>query len=130
MPCVLQGVSELHSVKVNLVGHIWLLRRTQRCPDWCLIAGLCTLNLRDLTIPVAPNRALPIDEEQLASFRSSYRGLSYSLAHSGHTVNNDLPGNNRSEMVAALRVPESMAERRQDLKSEDATMVGARARGR
>jgi hypothetical protein len=45
----------------------------------------------------------PIDERVLATFRPSYKYLSYVIHAIGRRVNDDLPGIDRPETVVALR---------------------------
>jgi hypothetical protein len=49
-----------------------------------------------------PGQRLDLDEEKLASYRSSYRFLSYFLAHHGIKVRPDLPGYDRPKSIEAL----------------------------
>ena len=102
-PSSLQAFSILDGIEVNLVGHIRLMWRVERGDHHWLISGLRVLYIRDLLIPCNPNERPAIDAQQLEQFRQSYRFLSYSLTRSGHTLNNDLPGVDRPETIAALR---------------------------
>jgi len=56
----------------------------------------------DMMATAHPGQRLDLDEEKLASYRSSYRFLSYSLAHYGIKVRHDLPGIDRPESVDAV----------------------------
>jgi hypothetical protein len=53
-------------------------------------------------VPVVPGQTLHVDPNDLASFRASYRLLSYVLSRIGYAVKGELPGEDRPESVAAL----------------------------
>jgi len=73
-------------------------RREQR---WKL-SGFQAVYLRDELVPAVPGQTIVIAPEALATFRPSYRLLSYVLSQNNYRVNSDLPGDDRPDTVAAL----------------------------
>jgi hypothetical protein len=104
--CTLHGMTELDGIDVALVGYTRLLWRARRSGDRWLIAGLRAMYLSDMLLPRNPSRVPQIDDDALRTFRPSYKYLSYLITKSGRTIQDDLPGIDRPESVAALRAAE------------------------
>ena len=104
--CALHGMTELDGIDVALVGYTRLLWRAQRSGEGWLIAGLRAMYLSDMLLPRNPSRVPHIDHDALRAFRPSYKYLSYIITQSGRTIQDDLPGIDRPETVAALRAGE------------------------
>ncbi len=49
-----------------------------------------------------PGESLPVRAGDVATFRRSYRMLSYVLSLQGYAVNAELPGDDRPDLVSAL----------------------------
>jgi hypothetical protein len=101
--CSLHGILELHGADVAMVGYTRLMWRVQRHEGCWKIAGLSAVYISDMLLPRNPNRVPPIDETVLATFRPSYKYLSYVIHATGRHINDDLPGIDRPESVLALR---------------------------
>ncbi len=65
-------------------------------------AGFDGVYMRDELTAAIPGQSIVIDPAALAGFRTSYRMLSYVLTLQGYRVNNELPGEDRPEQMAAL----------------------------
>jgi hypothetical protein len=100
-------VGKVDGADVDVVSHVRLLARAERRTDRWLLAGLRALYLSDLVLPLDPSRVPAIDTAKAATFRSSYRYLSYMLAASGLPPRESLPGIDRPETVKTLRDAES-----------------------
>ena len=89
-------------VELTLSSHaLFLYRVEKRTGEWGLMS-FGAIYRRDELIPATPGQSVTIPPEDLAGYRSSYRNLSWSLAQTGYTVNNDLPGEDRPETVSAI----------------------------
>jgi hypothetical protein len=104
--CALHGITELDGVDIALVGYARLLWRALRSGDRWLIAGLRAMYISDMLLPRNPSRVPQIDDNDLRTFRPSYKYLSYVITKSGRTIQDDLPGIDRPESVVALRAAE------------------------
>ncbi|QRX81745.1 nuclear transport factor 2 family protein [Glaciimonas sp. PAMC28666] len=106
-PTQLVAFVPVDGVDVCLNAYVRLMWRVQMLGDRWLIAGLRMIYIRDMLTPVNPGRVPVIDEAEASRYRHSYRYLSYVLARTVHPVQDDLPGVDRPEMVAALRAGEA-----------------------
>jgi len=104
--CAVHESSLLDGVEVIMTSYTRLLWRVQSFNGKWLIVGLRGIYIRDQIIPSNPNRVPKLDQSKLASYRASYRYLSYMLANRGAVPLNNLPGVDRPETVAALRAGE------------------------
>lgn len=92
----------IYGVELTLSSHaLFLYRVEKRSGEWGLMS-FGAIYRRDELIPVTPGQSVTIATEELAGYRPSYRNLSWSLAQTGYAVNNDLPGEDRPETVAAI----------------------------
>jgi len=92
----------INGVELTLSSHaLFLYRVEKRSGEWGLMS-FGAIYRRDELIPVTPGQSVTIAADELAGYRSSYRNLSWSLAQTGYAVNNDLPGEDRPETVAAI----------------------------
>lgn len=89
-------------VDVHLSSHARFLYRVERRDGRWRIAFFDALYVRDELAPAIPGQALAVPPEALSGFRSSYRMLSYLLSLTGYAPNQDLPGDDRPETVAAI----------------------------
>jgi len=104
--CAVHESSLLDGVEVIMTSYTRLLWRLQSFNGKWLIVGLRGIYIRDQIIPSNPNRVPKLDESKLASYRASYRYLSYMLANRGAVPLDNLPGVDRPETVATLRAGE------------------------
>ncbi|MFI6099314.1 nuclear transport factor 2 family protein [Lentzea sp. NPDC051213] len=90
-------------VEVDNTAYARLLTRARRTPDGWRIVRFESIYQRDALVPVIPGTAPEIRPEDLEKYRPSYRFLSYLLALDGHELAQDLPGDDRPELAAAVR---------------------------
>jgi hypothetical protein len=92
----------LHGIEVDLVVYTRLLYRTERREGRWHIARLDCIYERDTLTPTMPASQIVLDALALAKLRPSYRMGAYVFGQRGYTVNQQLPGDDRPEQVAAL----------------------------
>ena len=93
---------EIDGVEMTLSAHCLMIYRVEkRGGVWGLIS-FGAIYRRDEFIPAIPGVVADISSEKLKQFRPSYRNLSYCLELAGFEVNNELPGEDRPETVAAI----------------------------
>ncbi len=68
---------------------------------WHVVA-FTSIYEKDSIVPVYPNKDVHIDASELAGYRSCYPGMCYMNHLDGRPSNEDLPGTDRPELVAAL----------------------------
>ncbi|WP_010219535.1 nuclear transport factor 2 family protein [Sphingomonas sp. PAMC 26621] len=104
--CTVHAFTAIDGVEVDVVSYCRLQWRAQRDGAHWLIAGLRSIYIRDVLAAVNPRQVPDLDLALLAGFRPSYRHIAYLAGKSGSTVRNDLPGVDRPETIAVLRVGE------------------------
>jgi hypothetical protein len=92
----------VHGVEADLIVYTRLLYRTRRRQGGWRIARLDCIYERDTLTPTLPMCPLPLDAAALANLRSSYRMGAYVFGERGYAINQELPGDDRPEQVAAL----------------------------
>jgi len=90
-------------VEVDNTAYARLLTRARRTGDGWRIVRFESIYQRDSLVPVVPGTAPEIRPEDLARYRPSYRFLSYLMALDGHELAQDLPGDDKPELVQAVR---------------------------
>ena len=93
-------------VKVTVTTQARLFARVERRDGEWRIARLSALYFQDAMASDTPGQFPVLDEARLASYRPSYRYLSYLLAESGKTARGDLAGIDRPDLCAALYAAE------------------------
>lgn len=89
-------------IAMVLSAHCLMIYRAEcRDGEWRL-ASFSAIYRRDEMHPVIAGRIPEYDEALIATFRPSYRLLSWCLYLTGYTVNNDLPGTDRPDTVSAI----------------------------
>jgi hypothetical protein len=78
------------------------LYRTERRQGRWRIVGLQCVYERDTLTPAVPGRQVPVDTSRLASLRPSYRLMAYVFGERGYTIDQQQPGDDRPEQVAAV----------------------------
>lgn len=88
--------------QVDLVSYARILTRVHKDADgWKILQGDCIYE-RDELIAVVPGAGITIDPKELAGYRPSYQGLCYVLARTGQTSDQELPGEDKPEMIEKL----------------------------
>jgi hypothetical protein len=106
--CTVHAFTAIEGVEVDLVSYCRLLWRAQRSGSQWLIAGLRSIYIRDVLVPVNPQQVPILDLKMLAGFRPSYRFIAYLAGRAGNKVRDDLPGVDMPGSVVALRTCEQM----------------------
>lgn len=92
----------LHGVEVEITAHSRLHERLEKRDGIWRLSRLGIVYLRDILSLVNPASKLEIDNTRLATYRLSYRYLSYFLALTGASPRMDLPGVDQPETVEPL----------------------------
>lgn len=106
--CTVHAFTLLDGVEVDLASYCRLQWRAHRSGAHWLIAGLRSIYIRDVLVPVNPQQLPELDLELLAGLRPSYRFIAYLMRQAGNTAPDDMPGVDRPETVATLRASEQM----------------------
>ena len=96
IPMAIDGVDLVLSAHSRLI-----YRAEKRDAEW-RISGLDAVYLRDELTPVILGQSVTIDATEVEGFRASYRNLTYCLRKSGFDIDQNMPGEDLSETVAAL----------------------------
>jgi hypothetical protein len=94
--------AEVNGVQAQLSSHARFLYRVERREGTWRISGFDAVYVRDELAPSAPGDSLPVKAADVAHFRTSYRMLSFVLSSQGYTVNPNLPGDDRPDLVEKL----------------------------
>ena len=89
-------------IEVDTTANCRLLNRVRRDNGIWRLASLDVIYEKDMLAPVNPSDQLMINREELRQYRPSYRFLCYTLHSIGRSVNPNLPGDDRPELIAAL----------------------------
>lgn len=92
----------LNGAEVEAIAHSRLHERLKKRNGAWRIARMGIVYVRDQINLVNPSDRIEIDNAQLATYRPSYRFLSYFLALSGETPRMDLPGIDRPATVQPM----------------------------
>ena len=93
---------KLDGVDAQLSSHARFFYRVERREGHWKLSGFEGVYVRDELVPCVPGQTLSIAPSELASFRTSYRLLSYVLTRNGYRVNADMPGEDRPATVETL----------------------------
>jgi hypothetical protein len=92
----------LKGVEMNLSSYTRFLYRVERRNENWGIVSFDAIYTRDELTPAIPGRSISIDADELKAFRPSYRMLSYCLATQGYSVDSNLAGDDRPDLVEEL----------------------------
>jgi hypothetical protein len=92
----------IDGVEMTLSAHCLMIYSAEKREGVWGLMSFGAIYRRDEFIPANPGVVADIPAEKLENFRPSYRHLSYCLELAGFEVNNDLPGEDRPETVAAI----------------------------
>lgn len=94
--------AEQDGIEVDLTVSCRYLTLLRRDGGAWRISRVETICERDTLNPVVPGDVLALDRERLASYRPTYRFLSYNIASRGIDPPQDLPGDDRPDLCAHL----------------------------
>lgn len=106
-PCQLIIFVPIDGIDMCVTGVVRLLWQAEDLHGNWLLTGLRMIYIRDHLASCDPTNQPVIDRKELASYRPSYRFLSYILARSPNRPRNDLPGIDRPETVEAVRAAQA-----------------------
>lgn len=86
----------------ELDSDIKMLFRAQKVAGAWQLVSLNGIYEKDMLLPVSPTNDMVVPTDEIATYRSSYANLTYVLRKDGQTVNPDLPGIDRPELVDEL----------------------------
>ena len=89
-------------VEVDLFVYCRYINRLRRDADVWRLASVDTVREKDTMRPVDPGVILQLDPARLASYRPSYRFVSYNLESLGVAPQPDLPGDDRLDLLQPL----------------------------
>lgn len=93
---------KLKGVEATLSTHSRFLYRAERRNAQWRLFGFDAIYMRDELTPAISGQTISIDPAEVREFRPSYRMLSYYLRSQGFTVDSELAGEDRPDLVAAL----------------------------
>jgi hypothetical protein len=100
-PGTIHGRNLFGGVEVDMVSYARfhsLVVRTDR--GWRLKSFMGIYN-RDTMTAVNPNDRLPVDWKEITKFRPEYRFLCYTMMQRGYSVSQELPGDERPDILKA-----------------------------
>ncbi len=101
--CTMHNFYPLEGISCKYTGYVRLLCRLLQVDGVWLISGAHCIYIRDLVQTCNPNQIAMLDEVELSTYRTSYANLCYQMVRAGLKPQNDLPGQDLPETVAALK---------------------------
>lgn len=101
--CTLHDFFLLDGIACKYTGYVRLPWRFVRVNDTWKIAGARCVYLHDLITSCNPGNSPLLNEDELSSYRASYRYLCYQLTRAGLKPHNDLPGADLPHTVTDIR---------------------------
>jgi hypothetical protein len=89
-------------IEVDLFVHCRYVNRLRRRGGSWRLASVDCICEKDTLLAVHPDEPLKFDRSLLATYRSSYRFLSYNLQSHGISPPSDLPGDDRPELCEPI----------------------------
>lgn len=93
---------EFDGVLVDVTTWTRFFSRARRERDRWLLVTFDGIYMKDRIDPVDPAATLVLEPERLAAGRASYRHQAYMADFHGYPRNNELPGDDRRDLVAAF----------------------------
>jgi SnoaL-like domain len=93
---------KLKGVEATLSTHSRFLYRAERRQGEWRIFGFDAIYMRDELTPAISGQRIVIDSSEVIDFRPSYRMLSYYLKSQKFTIDSELAGEDRPDLVDAL----------------------------
>ena len=88
-------------VEVDMVNYARFHSMAVRTPGGWRLKSFMGIYSRDTLTAVNPNDALPIDWTEIKKFRPEYRFLCYAMMQRGYSISQELPGDERPDIVNA-----------------------------
>jgi len=93
---------KLNGVEATLSTHSRFLYRVERRNGEWRLFGFDAIYMRDELTPSISGQTISIDPSALKGFRPTYRMLCFYLKSQGFTIDSELPGEDRPDLVEAL----------------------------
>ena len=93
---------QIDGADMTLSSHCLMVYKVEKRKGAWGLMSFGAIYRRDEIIPAMPGSVISIPPAEVSQYRPSYRNLAWSLARTGYAVNNDLPGEDRPETVAAI----------------------------
>lgn len=94
--------AKLNGLEAMLSAHSRFLYRIERRDEEWRVLGFDAVYVRDELTPTIPGQVIRIEARELERFRPTYRLLSYYLKYQGFTVDSELAGEDRPDLVKSL----------------------------
>lgn len=101
-PVVLHVLTELDGEEIHLIVYTRMYSRVKKVREKWLIAGIRSVYVRDMIVPLNPARPPHFDEEELATHRPPYRYLSYMQKRMRGKLPFEQPAVDRPDLVQKL----------------------------
>ena len=92
----------LSGIEGTLSAHARFLYRAERRGGQWRIVGFDAYYIRDELTPAVPGQTVQLDSKELGALRPTYRLLSYYLKSKGFSIDSNLPGEDRPDLIDAL----------------------------
>ncbi len=102
LPAIIWTRSTIRGIEADYEGSLRLLYRTEKRQGRWGIRSMQAIYETDTLRPAIVGQRLDVSEEELATFRPSYRALSFSFAERGRPLNQDAVGDDQPQGVEAL----------------------------
>ena len=102
MMTTIQMRMEIDGNPVELSSDAKLIFRTQKFDEQWYIIGFESIYEKDAIVPVLPNSNIHIPADEISTYRQSYACMIYMMRRNGTTVNENLPGIDRPDLVEKL----------------------------
>lgn len=102
MQCKMGAYHKLNNILYSRYGYARLLYRLEKEDGTWKIKGLDCIYERDYMYPVTPTNNSFINSKEFDKYRPSYKCISYIFDKQGFPCNNNLPGDDRLDLVDKL----------------------------
>ncbi len=102
MMTTIQMRIEMDGSPVELESDTKLLYRTQKINGLWYILSFDSIYEKDALIPVYPTGKITVPIEELSTYRQSYACMIYNMKRNGGTINQELPGIDRPDLVEKI----------------------------
>jgi len=98
----IQNRSMVEGVEVDMTMYCRFFSRAVRTSDGWRLASFEGIYQKDSIVAVDPRDPLPVDWDEVRGYRDSYRIWTWSMRLKGYSVNQNLIGDDRPDLVAAF----------------------------
>lgn len=102
LPLGIEFHIDVNGVEADLTSYCRSQYRLRHEHGKWKIAGITSIYERDIIVAAIPGTQLLIDPAEFAPFRKSYRCLAWYHDRAGRTIQRELPGDDRPDLVEAV----------------------------